>query len=130
MCCNVTVIDLLLIFYRKSGVTDHYALDDNHALHLARKAVRSLNYRKNIEVSQVMAVIHNHLLYSRWAACAFFWQGVWYIFQVTTEPTEAPLYPADELYGIVGDNLKRNFDVREVFLQFPVKENQKIIGCA
>lgn len=34
--------------------------------------------------------------------------------QVTTEPTEAPLYPADELYGIVGDNLKRNFDVREV----------------
>lgn len=37
------------------------------------------------------------------------------VFQVTTEPTEAPLYPADELYGIVGDNLKRNFDVREVF---------------
>ncbi|KAG7221369.1 hypothetical protein INR49_017245 [Caranx melampygus] len=67
---------------KKSGVTDHYALDDNHALHLARKAVRSLNYRKNIEV--------------------------------TTEPTEAPLFPADELYGIVGDNLKRNFDVREV----------------
>uniref|UniRef100_A0AAQ6IM06 methylcrotonoyl-CoA carboxylase n=1 Tax=Anabas testudineus TaxID=64144 RepID=A0AAQ6IM06_ANATE len=67
---------------KKSGVTDHYALDDNHALHLARKTVRSLNYRKNIEV--------------------------------TTEPTEAPLYPADELYGIVGDNLKRTFDVKEV----------------
>uniref|UniRef100_A0A8C9ZY90 Methylcrotonoyl-CoA carboxylase beta chain, mitochondrial n=1 Tax=Sander lucioperca TaxID=283035 RepID=A0A8C9ZY90_SANLU len=66
---------------KKSGVTDHYALDDNHALHLARKTVRNLNYRKNIEV--------------------------------TTEPTEAPLYPADELYGIVGGNLKRNFDVRE-----------------
>uniref|UniRef100_A0AAQ6IID1 methylcrotonoyl-CoA carboxylase n=1 Tax=Anabas testudineus TaxID=64144 RepID=A0AAQ6IID1_ANATE len=33
---------------------------------------------------------------------------------VTTEPTEAPLYPADELYGIVGDNLKRTFDVKEV----------------
>lgn len=41
-----------------------------------------------------------------------------FLFQVTTEPTEAPLYPADELYGIVGDNLKRNFDVREVFVQF------------
>lgn len=25
-----------------------------------------------------------------------------------------PLFPADELYGIVGANLKRNFDVREV----------------
>uniref|UniRef100_A0AAY5KNS5 methylcrotonoyl-CoA carboxylase n=1 Tax=Esox lucius TaxID=8010 RepID=A0AAY5KNS5_ESOLU len=67
---------------RKSGVTDHYALDDSHALHLARKAVRNLNYTKNI--------------------------------QVTSEPPEAPLYSADELYGIVGANLKRNFDVREV----------------
>ncbi|XP_018868987.1 methylcrotonoyl-CoA carboxylase beta chain, mitochondrial isoform X1 [Gorilla gorilla gorilla] len=33
---------------------------------------------------------------------------------VTTEPSEEPLFPADELYGIVGANLKRNFDVREV----------------
>ncbi|KAK3757066.1 hypothetical protein RRG08_012095 [Elysia crispata] len=29
------------------------------------------------------------------------------------EPVE-PLFPADELYGIVGDNLKKTFDVREV----------------
>ncbi|KAA0717363.1 Methylcrotonoyl-CoA carboxylase beta chain, mitochondrial [Triplophysa tibetana] len=67
---------------RKSGVTDHYALDDNHALHLARKAVRSLNYKKTLDV--------------------------------TVEAPVAPLYPADDLYGIVGDNLKRNFDIREV----------------
>ncbi|XP_065761615.1 methylcrotonoyl-CoA carboxylase beta chain, mitochondrial [Muntiacus reevesi] len=67
---------------RKSGVSDYYALDDNHALHLARKIVRSLNYQKKMDV--------------------------------TTEPFEDPLFPADELYGIVGANLKRNFDVREV----------------
>uniref|UniRef100_A0A670IYY8 methylcrotonoyl-CoA carboxylase n=1 Tax=Podarcis muralis TaxID=64176 RepID=A0A670IYY8_PODMU len=67
---------------RKSGVTDHYALDDNHALHLARKVVRSLNYQKKVDV--------------------------------TIEPSEEPLFPADELYGIVGEQLKRNFDVREV----------------
>lgn len=30
------------------------------------------------------------------------------------EPPEAPLFPADELYGIVGENLKRNFDIKEV----------------
>uniref|UniRef100_A0AAQ5XYX3 methylcrotonoyl-CoA carboxylase n=1 Tax=Amphiprion ocellaris TaxID=80972 RepID=A0AAQ5XYX3_AMPOC len=66
---------------KKSGVTDHYALDDDHALHLARKAVRNLNYKPKIGVN--------------------------------IEPSEDPLYPADELYGIVGDNLKRNFDVRE-----------------
>ncbi|XP_030322966.1 methylcrotonoyl-CoA carboxylase beta chain, mitochondrial isoform X2 [Calypte anna] len=67
---------------RKSGVIDHYASDDNHALHLARKVVRSLNHQKKIDV--------------------------------TTEPVEEPLFPADEIYGIVGDQLKRNFDVKEV----------------
>ncbi|XDB61764.1 hypothetical protein AB1E18_015120 [Capra hircus] len=66
---------------RKSGVSDYYALDDRHALHLARKIVRSLNYQKKMDV--------------------------------TIEPSEDPLFPADELYGIVGANLKRNFDVRE-----------------
>ncbi|KAM5264706.1 methylcrotonoyl-CoA carboxylase beta chain, mitochondrial isoform 2-T2 [Ctenodactylus gundi] len=67
---------------RKSGVTDHYALDDHHALHLTRKIVQSLNYQKKPDV--------------------------------TIEPSEEPLFPADELYGIVGANLKRSFDVREV----------------
>uniref|UniRef100_A0A4W3HS16 Methylcrotonoyl-CoA carboxylase beta chain, mitochondrial n=1 Tax=Callorhinchus milii TaxID=7868 RepID=A0A4W3HS16_CALMI len=67
---------------RKSGVTDHYALDDSHALHLARKVVRSLNYQKKLDV--------------------------------TVETPEEPLYSAEELYGIVGDNLKKNFDIKEV----------------
>ena len=30
-----------------SGVADHYALDDQHALYLARRCVKSLNYRKD-----------------------------------------------------------------------------------
>lgn len=67
---------------RKSGVTDHYALDDSHALHLARKVVRSLNYQKKLDV--------------------------------TIESPEEPLFPAEELYGIVGDNLKKSVDVNEV----------------
>ncbi|XP_063460277.1 methylcrotonoyl-CoA carboxylase beta chain, mitochondrial isoform X4 [Pan paniscus] len=67
---------------RKSGVSDHCALDDHHALHLTRKVVRNLNYQKKLDV--------------------------------TIEPSEEPLFPADELYGIVGANLKRSFDVREV----------------
>ncbi|XP_030178466.1 methylcrotonoyl-CoA carboxylase beta chain, mitochondrial [Lynx canadensis] len=67
---------------RKSGVSDYYALDDTHALHITRKIVRNLNYQKKLDVS--------------------------------IEPSEDPLFPADELYGIVGTNLKRNFDIREV----------------
>ena len=34
--------------------------------------------------------------------------------QVTIEKPEEPLYPTDEIYGIVGANLKRAFDVREI----------------
>ncbi|XP_059031178.1 methylcrotonoyl-CoA carboxylase beta chain, mitochondrial isoform X2 [Mustela lutreola] len=67
---------------RKSGVSDYYALDDHHALHLTRMIVRNLNYQKKLDV--------------------------------TVEPPEDPLFPADELYGIVGTNLKRHFDIREV----------------
>jgi len=66
----------------KSGVTDHYAVDDLHALHLARRAVGNLNLVKKPDVS-------------------------------LTEPEE-PLYPADDIYGIVGDNVKKTYDIREV----------------
>ena len=36
---------------KKSGVTDYYALDDHHALHLARRVVKNLNYKKDPPVS-------------------------------------------------------------------------------
>nr|CAH0101503.1 unnamed protein product [Daphnia galeata] len=66
----------------KSGVTDHYAVDDLHALHLARRAVGNLNLVKKPDIS-------------------------------LAQPEE-PLYPADDIYGIVGDNVKKNYDIREV----------------
>lgn len=34
--------------------------------------------------------------------------------KVPRELPKEPLYPADDLYGIVGDNLKKPFDVKEV----------------
>lgn len=67
---------------RRSGVTDHYAIDDSHALHLARSIVENLNRKKEIKTD--------------------------------IKPIEEPLYDPEELYGIVGTNLKRTFDVREV----------------
>jgi len=66
----------------KSGVTDYYAVDDEHALYLARQSIKNLNRVKDPQVS-------------------------------ITAPRE-PLYDPEELYGIVGDNLKKVFDVREV----------------
>ncbi|XP_050700035.1 methylcrotonoyl-CoA carboxylase beta chain, mitochondrial-like [Eriocheir sinensis] len=69
----------------KSGVTDHYALDDTHALHLTRRIVRTLNRTKQPQVS----------------------------LPPQAEVRE-PLHDPRDLYGIVGDNLKRTYDVREV----------------
>ena len=36
---------------RRSGVADHYAADDHHALALARRVVGNLNTRKNIDIA-------------------------------------------------------------------------------
>jgi len=63
-------------------VTDYYATDDQHALHLARRIVTNLNYVKKP--------------------------------MVTVTTPEQPLFSADEIYGIVGANLKKTYDVREV----------------
>ena len=67
---------------RVSGVTDHYALDDHHALGIARRIVGNLNRAKTVSV-------------------------------VVEEPRE-PLYPPDELYGIIPPDTRRPYEVREV----------------
>ena len=63
-------------------MTDHYALDDEHALHITRRIVNNLNKP------------HKSL--------------------ISTATFAPPKFPADELYGIVGTNLKKSFDVKEV----------------
>eukprot|EP00096_Caligus_rogercresseyi_P002156 TRINITY_DN1408_c0_g1_i2.p1 TRINITY_DN1408_c0_g1~~TRINITY_DN1408_c0_g1_i2.p1 ORF type:complete len:577 (-),score=135.17 TRINITY_DN1408_c0_g1_i2:116-1807(-) len=70
----------------RSGVTDHFAVDDQHALHLARRVVGNLNREK--------------------------------VSPVTTKPIEEPLYSSHDLYGIVGEDLKKTFDVREIIARF------------
>jgi 3-methylcrotonyl-CoA carboxylase beta subunit/propionyl-CoA carboxylase len=67
---------------RISGVADYFADDDEHALHLARTIVSTLNTRKTIPGDVV--------------------------------PPEDPLYPAEEIYGIVNADVRRPYDVREV----------------
>src|SRR5688500_10205558 len=65
-----------------SGVADHFAQDDRHALQIARDIVGHLNRRKVLPVS--------------------------------VQPAREPLYPAEELYGIVPKGTRRPFDIREV----------------
>ncbi|KAJ2948380.1 hypothetical protein O0L34_g7617 [Tuta absoluta] len=69
---------------RQSGVTDHYAQDDEHALHLARNVVENLNWNNDQRT------------------------------RIYAPKVEEPLHDADDLHGIVGGNLQRPFDIREI----------------
>ncbi|XP_076241785.1 methylcrotonyl-CoA carboxylase subunit 2 [Calliopsis andreniformis] len=68
---------------RVSGVTDHYAIDDTHALFLARQIIKDLNRQRPMHVN-------------------------------VSREVEVPMHAVDEIYGIVGTNVKRPYDVREV----------------
>jgi len=67
---------------RESGVADHFARNDHHALKLARRAVSRLNRVKRVSL-EISAV-------------------------------EAPLYDPKEIYGIVPEDKRKPFDVREI----------------
>jgi 3-methylcrotonyl-CoA carboxylase beta subunit len=67
---------------RQSGVADHYALNDAHALSIARSIVGNLNRVKRVST-------------------------------VLREPRE-PLYPTEELRGVIPADTRKPYDVREV----------------
>ena len=67
---------------RESGVADHLAEDDGHALAIARRLVARLNRPR-----------------PRW---------------LEQSPPVEPLYPADELYGVLPRDTRQPWDVREV----------------
>ncbi|KAF2430800.1 methylcrotonoyl-CoA carboxylase subunit beta [Tothia fuscella] len=76
-----------------SGVTDYLAVDDAHALVLARRCVGNYNWPKgkSVEAGDV-------------GADGSITRGAW----------KEPLYDPDELGGIVGTNLRKQVDVHEV----------------
>jgi len=67
---------------RVSGVADHYAENDVHALAITRRIVGNLNWQKKPLLS--------------------------------LEEPRAPLYAADELYGVIPADTKKPYDVREI----------------
>jgi acetyl-CoA carboxylase carboxyltransferase component len=67
---------------RRSGVADHYAVDDTHALQTLREIAATLNTRKTVDLD--------------------------------IAPPEEPLYPTDELYGVIPASFRQAYDVREV----------------
>jgi 3-methylcrotonyl-CoA carboxylase beta subunit len=67
---------------RVSGVTDYYALDDHHALGIARRIVANLNGVKRVPLA--------------------------------IAPPAEPVYPAEEIYGILPPDTRQPYEVREI----------------
>ncbi|MFT4939247.1 MAG: 3-methylcrotonyl-CoA carboxylase beta subunit [Paraglaciecola sp.] len=67
---------------RTSGVVDHLANNDHHALQIARDAVARLNRTKPLSLDIKEAV--------------------------------DPLYPSEEIYGIIPKDSRQSYDVREI----------------
>jgi 3-methylcrotonyl-CoA carboxylase beta subunit len=70
---------------RTSGVTDHYAQNDHHALDIARAAVKNLNRVKPVNLN--LQSLNN---------------------------IEEPTYQTDEVYGIIPKDTRQPYDIREV----------------
>ncbi|EKE84886.1 carboxyl transferase domain-containing protein [Idiomarina xiamenensis] len=69
-----------------SGVADHYADNDEHALAIARRSVARLNHQQPVSAKQA----------------------------ATPSAVKPPRYASEEIYGIVGTDLRKPYDVREV----------------
>ncbi|MEP7135063.1 MAG: carboxyl transferase domain-containing protein [Chloroflexota bacterium] len=71
---------------RLSGVADHFAEDDDHAIQLLRDIVETLQTPN----------LHTHLS------------------KLEVAPPEEPLFPADDLYGILPTSFRATYDVHEI----------------
>jgi len=67
---------------RQSGVTDHYAQNDGHALSITRQIVANLNRSKKIDLA--------------------------------VKDSAAPKYDPKEIYGIIPQDSRKPFDIREI----------------
>lgn len=95
----------------ESGVTDHLARDDAHALAIARSIVADLGVagRRPVAVSDDTTLS----LSSSLPISLLIDESHFGAIQPPQAPEE-PLYPAHELHGIVGTDLKQAFDMRDV----------------
>lgn len=70
----------------ESGVADHFAENEEDALLITRNIIENLNYKSLGAM-----------------------QG-----QKDTQPVTVPLYPSEDLYGIVSKDYRKHFDIREI----------------
>ncbi|HET9868497.1 MAG TPA: carboxyl transferase domain-containing protein, partial [Nitrospira sp.] len=72
---------------RLSGVADHFAEDDDHAIEILRGVVETLTQEE---------------------------KGKNWLFRLSSVAPEEPLYPAEEIYGILPSTFRETYDVHEI----------------
>src|SRR5688500_5870948 len=72
---------------RLSGVADHFADDDDHAIEILRGIVETLTKEE---------------------------RGKTWLFRLSSFPPEEPLYPAEEIYGVLPSTFRETYDVHEI----------------
>ena len=83
---------------RLSGVADHLAQNDLHALSLARSAVAHLNAAASVRTEPVDVSPQASTSSAR----------------TVSEASKAPAFPPEELYGVIPTDTRKPFDVREI----------------
>ena len=73
---------------RLSGVADHFAEDDDHAIEILRSIVETLPKKEE--------------------------RGKNWLFHLSSFPPEEPLYPAEDIYGILPSSFRATYDVHEI----------------
>jgi len=73
---------------RLSGVADHFAEDDEHALEIVREIVAGLPVRRSAQPAMLE--------------------------RLDPQPPADPLYPTEELYGVLPRSFRQSYDVREL----------------
>jgi 3-methylcrotonyl-CoA carboxylase beta subunit/propionyl-CoA carboxylase len=76
---------------RLSGVADHFAEDDDHAIEILRSIVETLPRPSTIDNRTLWSMVNGS-----WSA------------------PEEPLYPAEEMYGILPNSFRASYDVHEI----------------
>ena len=76
---------------RLSGVADHFAEDDDHAIEILRSIVETLPRPQTMDGRPLWSMVN----------------GPW-------SPPEEPLYPAEEIYGILPSTFRASYDVHEI----------------
>ena len=95
---------------RLSGVADHLAQNDLHALSLARSAVANLNREAATSRTVRAEPVEASSLGARDTSTS----SVRTEGGTTTGGARAPAFPREELYGVIPTDTRKPFDVREI----------------